>query len=99
MQKLVLANLPKIITLLENRDAVQFYYSEECEDFFVICSDDKVKNACLSLHVLNPVVNQMVKTGLKFNNIFVIAGLIYSSEQMTKLSISAFNKDPRTVKN
>lgn len=92
MQKIILKDLPRYLQNLQDDNSVGIYYADECEDYFIICDSDSTKRFCESMGILQNYVEYLTKLPNKFANIFVLAGAIYSTDQLTKLSITSYKQ-------
>ena len=92
MQRIVPKHSIPLINDLQDNQSVNIYYNEANSNFYIICSTDAVRYACESIGVLSAIVKSICDIGLKLNNIYVLSGALYSSEQIKKISIESFQK-------
>jgi hypothetical protein len=93
MQKINLIDSHRTIKELQDSNLVNIYYNDETGDYFIICDSEPIKMACESMGVLSMIVGSLCALKNKLTNVFVLCGVIYSSEQMQKLSIASYKKN------
>lgn len=92
MQKITLPGSHRTIKELQDSNLVNIYYNDETGDYFIVCDSEPIKSACESMGVLSMIVTGLCALKNKVSNVFVLNGIIYSSENMQKLSIASYKK-------